>query len=66
MTEKKEVSRVKITTKTIKKSYGKISNFYATLEGMAEKGERKKGLKLQHHVQEVSAIDWWLGCHGYR
>jgi len=46
MTEKKEVSRVKITTEAIKESYGKISKFYATLEGIAEKGLRKKGLKL--------------------
>ena len=43
MTEKKEVSRVKITTEAIKESYGKISKFYATLEGIAEKGLRKKG-----------------------
>lgn len=46
MTEKKEVSRVKVTTEAIKESYGKISKFYAMLEGIAEKALRKKGLKL--------------------
>jgi len=46
MTGEKEVSRVKVATETIKESYGKISKFYAAVEGIAEKGLRKKGLKL--------------------
>ncbi len=46
MNERKEVLRVKITAEATKESYGKMSNFYATLEGIAEKGLRKKGLEL--------------------
>lgn len=46
MTEEKEVLRIKATKEAIKESYGKISKFYATVEGIAEKGLRKKGLEL--------------------
>lgn len=46
MNERREMSRVNITTEATKESYGKMSKFYATLEGIAEKGLRKKGLEL--------------------
>jgi len=42
----KEILRVKATKEAIEESYGKISKFYATAEGIFEKGLRKKGLEF--------------------
>ena len=42
----KEILRVKATKEAIRKSYGKISKFYAMAEGTFEKGLRKKGLEF--------------------
>jgi demethylmenaquinone methyltransferase/2-methoxy-6-polyprenyl-1,4-benzoquinol methylase len=44
--EEKGVLRVPATLEDIKKSYGKISRVYATLEGRFERAARKKGLRL--------------------
>jgi len=44
--EKREILRVSATLQDIKKSYGVMSNFYATLEGKFEKGLRERGLEL--------------------
>lgn len=41
-----EILRVPATNEAIKESYGKISRFYAAVEGIVEKGLRKKGLEL--------------------
>ena len=46
MTEIKKVLRVRIGKGVIKESYGKMSKFYAILEGIAEKRLRKRGLEL--------------------
>lgn len=46
MRGEKEVLRVPATLEDIKKSYGKMSRVYATLEGKFEKGARRKGLEL--------------------
>ncbi len=46
MRGQKEVLQVPATLEDIKKSYGKISRVYATLEGRFEKGARRKGLEL--------------------
>jgi len=55
MREQKEILRVKVTKEAIKKSYAKISKFYAAVEGALEKGLRKKGLELLA-VQEGEAV----------
>jgi len=40
------VLRVRVTPETIRKSYGKLSQFYAFLESKFERGLREKGIKL--------------------
>lgn len=43
---KKEILRVPATLEDIKKSYGILSRSYAIIEGIFEKGLRRKGLQL--------------------
>ncbi len=50
-----EMLRVTATKEAIKESYGKISRFYGTVEGIVERGLRKKGLKLLA-IQEGKAV----------
>ena len=50
-----EILRVTATKEAIKESYGKISRFYGTVEGIVERGLRKKGLKLLA-IQEGKAV----------
>ena len=54
MPAKKEILRVRADKEAIKKSYGRISRWFALVEGRIEKGLREKGLKhLDVHEGET-------------
>ena len=44
--KKRSISRVTASSQEIKQAYGTLSRFYAVVEGIFEKGLRKRGLKL--------------------